>query len=142
MAKHWVRWETIDIDFKSDADMAALLEAVAVPEDVEDNSPELPDGLERRFLAWGWGCNTDLRTSGRVRTIGIYGDYTFIEEDERFMLAIAPFVLLGSYGVFDVSKTDVDERSSGEFWDHYEMWQFDGLGGVIRRKAHKRVEWD
>lgn len=136
-AKHAAEWHLIEIRFKRDADMDALFAAVDPPVDVREQTGHDTDTLEGRLLAWGWGANTSLRTTGRVDVIGVYGDYTWAEDDERFMPLIAPFVAAGSRAVFDMS-TETD--SFAGFLGAFEEWTFDGTG-VIRSHVERIIDF-
>lgn len=137
--KHNVEWQYIDIDFKdlTQADLDALFEALAPPDDViaqQSIAMETePDSLEKRFKHWGWG--TDL-VHGSLTTIGRYWDQTCIEDDVRFMPIIAPYIIAQSYAVFDVSR----DTERNDFWDDYEGWFFDGTT-VERAKVTKIIDW-
>lgn len=128
--KQQVEWHHVEIGFKSDIDVQALLEAIAVPDDVGYDA-DMDDGLKRRFIEWGWGtAPIDPDEVGRIAQIGVYGDFTWLEDDERLMPAIAPFVTQWSKAVFTL----------GRWGDDYQMWEFDGEN-VVRRPCEKYVEW-
>lgn len=142
--KRAVAWSMIGIDFKHDADHDALFRALDPPPDVLDNirTPDIAT-LEGRLRAWGWAVDPygTYRSTGLLTTLGIYGDYTWIEDDERFMAVIAPYVRSGSQAVFVVATDDDGVHRPYFPSDIYDGWEFDGTT-VVRRTVYRRVEWD
>ena len=132
--KQQVEWHHFDITFKTGIDMAALKDALALPDDVAylpRAYRDRPDGVKLRLMSWGYGTAPDDPDEvGHIGHIGVYGDWTYFEDDERLMPAIAPFVLPWSMAVFALGRWSED----------YQMWEFDG-DGVVLRPCEKYVEW-
>lgn len=153
--KHPCQLVVLDVRFKHDADMAALTQALDPPEDVLDNlsirGRQMEDGLERRLEAWGWATDPygDYRRTGKMTTLGVYGDFTLFEDDERFVKIIAPFVERGSRIVFVKGIKPMDDEYAQHdlnFPDEYQGWDFghaeEGEGTVRLRRVEKTVEYE
>ena len=131
-----VEWQFIDIGFRHDIDMDALFAAIEPPDDLDPLPPAFdghPDDMLHRFLRWGWSCDDRdgyYRRTGKPTVIGVYWDYTTIEDDERLMPRIAPFVHPASRAIF---------QRKGEWI--YEGWDFTGNVATLR-KAEKITEWE
>lgn len=129
--KTLVEWKFIDITFKGGVN-DALFAAIEPPEDVlAQRSPadleRNEDTLISRLRAWGWGTAIE---GGELHRIGCYYDYTTIEDDERFMPLIAPFVRAGSIAVYELKEGPWVAMG----------WKFDGTS-VTRGTAESHTEW-
>lgn len=141
--KTYVQWYELDISFKRNLDVDALFAAVNPPDDVLGQESIMharePDTLKRRLLSWGWASDDRFHRgqTDRPTILGVYGDYTYIEDDERLMPLLAPFIQPGSRVVFEVSRTP----GRSDFWENrFEAWAFDGRS-VKRHPVERRVEY-
>lgn len=91
------------------------------------------------MVRWGW-CPIVGATS--IRWGGIYGDWTWVEDDERLFAALAPSIIDGSYVVFRGAtlKKPPDWYGIREE-DHYEVWEFRD-GEVSRKPAEQTVAYE
>lgn len=143
-ARHLVRWYRLSIRFRLTPriDLDELYAAIEPIEEAVDNLPpkyhEAEDSWERRLIAWGFYPHWSPE-SRRLIDLGMYGDYTWIEHDALFMPRIAPYVLPGSIGIFEVSRSP--DRT--DFWERdFEGWDFTGTR--VRRRPMERIvdyEW-
>lgn len=119
----------IDLELRSAVSSAALYGVlVALGDSILDNLPiiyrDRPDDLERRLVAWGFSL--------RGTRIGIYGDYTSPDDDERLFPALARFLHPESRYIFDYQ--DHPERYGWWGWDFHD-------GRATLRKAERHIEW-
>lgn len=144
--KKLVRWMQVRIHFKAltTVQVNDLYVALAMPDDIRAERSRADaergeDTLVSRFRAWGWGTNIDAFSGPPqpLRHIGVYYDYTSLEDDVRFMPIIAPFVERGSKAIFEFRETDPDDLTSYG----YHGWDFDGRR-VVRRKAEQFIEYE
>lgn len=132
--KTLVDWKYIDITFR-DGIRDELFAAIEPPEDVlaERSAADIKrneDTLISRLRAWGWGTDYGAIEGFGLHHIGIYYDYTTVEDDERFMPLIAPFVRAGSIAVYELKEGPWGDMG----------WKFDGTT-VTRGKAESHTEW-
>src|ERR1700752_528759 len=94
----------LDVGFKPGFDLDKLEKAIRALGD-PDTTPR-SDSLDDLFLAWGWSADIHTLASGHTygRIDGIYGDWTWVEDDEKLFDALIPYIGVGSYVVFESAK--------------------------------------
>lgn len=105
------------------------------------------DTLKDLFLAWGWWVDiqpltdSDLYASVHIR--GIYGDWTWTEDDGKLFTALIPWTLISSHIVFSKARLNPPAYYFGiTELDEYEVWLLDGT--EIERKPVEQIytfEW-
>jgi hypothetical protein len=144
ITKHRVVWKHIDIEWQRNLNLDALFAAVEpTPELRAQGLPPAyegaPDTLDNRLKHWGWTCDDaygHYRDGDKPKVMGVYWDYTWIEDDAILMARIAPFVAGGSRAFFRVV-----EEGSFHFEGKLEGWDFDGTT-VTRKDAESHVEYE
>lgn len=146
MVKTACRLHVLDVTFKGDEGTSQdVFEAIGYPDEIDlpQSQEDAPDTLERRLIAWGWATDGYgiYRRTGRLHTLGVWGDWTWFEDDEIFVRRIAPFVTVGSRIVFERAKHH-EEDHNPEFWERdFEGWSFNGHT-VDLLKVNKVVEYE
>lgn len=143
IVKHRVVWKHIDIEWQRNIDLAALFAAVEPTEELRAQGlppawENAPDTLEHRLMHWGWTCRDaygEYRDGAMPKIMGVYWDYTWIEDDALLMGRIAPFIAGDSRAIFAVEEGEFRFEGKLEGWD----FQNDT---VTRRDVNQRVEWD
>lgn len=82
----------------------------------------------------------DGHTYGRIDTI--YGDWTWVEDDEKLFGALPPWIATGSYVVFESAEMKTAWYGV-EGTDQYEAWEF--VEGKIEHKIAKTAthfDWE
>lgn len=123
----------VDVELHQGADLAVVYEAlVGLGDEGMDLPPvyqDRPDDLQRRLVGWGWGIRPIV---GNTRQLGIWGDYTALEQDRILLPALAPFLVDGCRYIFT--------RRDG-WGSDFEGWSFDD-GTARLRKAERYIEFD
>lgn len=133
-----------DVTFKAHFTREAFEAAVLSAGEPSEPGPSINLGrndLEALMVRWGW-CPAVRATS--IWWDGIYGDWTWVEDDERLFAALAPLIVDGSYIVFRGATL---KKPPGDWYgihesDRYEVWEFRD-GEVSRKPAEQTVgyEW-
>lgn len=141
----------IDFGFKANFDLDAFTIAVTPPEDVEAQVSKRSLGnqppWEQHLLSWGWWVGLSPvkgKAPARPYAIGPYGDWTWLEDDERLMPLLAPFAEPASRIVFTVAhpRLGIPGNPSFDFEaGPFDVWEFDGTR-VTRRPVEKIVEYE
>lgn len=137
----------MDFGFRHGIDVEAFTAAIEPPEDVavqasrHSHVERLPL-WQRHLLAWGWsgGANTST-VMDQPYALGGYGDWTWLEDDERLMPLLAPYVEPNSRIVFTLATLPLHGNPQYDFEDGpFEAWEFSD-GKVTRRSVDKQVEY-